>query len=64
MNFDWKQSVADGTARAIASMICLPITYLLLKLFIAIGVLEWASLPAPDNRQIMVAALFIAVFAR
>jgi hypothetical protein len=61
---DWKQSFIDGTARAVASIVCLPITYMMLKLFVWTGMLEWASLPTPDNRQIMVAAFFIAVFAR
>ena len=61
---DWKQIFIEGSAKAVASIICLPITFLILKGFVWSGVFEWAALPSPDNRQIMLAAFFIAVFGR
>lgn len=57
-------SFAEGAARGVTAILLLPLTYGMLKLATMSGILEWANLPVPDNRQLVVAALAVAVFGR
>lgn len=59
----WLNALAEGAARALASLVLFPITYVMLKWFLWFAS-DWAQFPELSTRQVVALAFGIAIFGR